>query len=267
MKFTIREKVENKRVRRLINELPSRVAAIIEHFPHDISEMVLAELLARAPEGIEGYPKMLEIRRFELQGMTSVFGIVAPGSAHSHKLAMDDAADTVLYIRPKRIANGLLDPGATILSESNPWTMETLPYEPTKREATVISRKVTTREVGIISERRMAERDSVVQRLEDAGVEVVRVHPTLLARRVGRDITFEVLRREFGIGGSHDAHWRPAVRKARGEFVQRLLKKKYIRWLAVPSEMRWRERITVDREKASAVKRYQAFQDKVASGK
>lgn len=265
MKFEIRERPENKRVRQLIRELPDRVRAIIEYMPAGVAVKVLDELNKTAPSDIAGYPDMLVLRRFQLQGVDSTVGVVAPGSAHSQKLRMEDAADTALYIKAKRGSGGAPDAGAVILAQHNPWTMETLPYEPSKRQAIIVSRKVSPREHGIIIARRTAEKSEVVAQLQGIGIEPGRIHPTLLQRRVGRDIAFEVMRREFGFQGQHDAHWRPAIRKARTTFVVELLKKPFIRWLAVPSEQRWRKKVAIKPERAGTAKRLQGFQDVVAN--
>lgn len=264
--FTITERPENKRVRKLISELPDRVQAIIDYFPAGIAVLVLDELRKNAPSDIDRYPGMLELRKLDLQGIDSTVGIIVPGSAHSQKLRMEDVGDTVLYVRAKRGAGGSPDPGAVILAEHNPWTMATLPYEPAKRQAVVMSRKVSPREFSKITERREAEKEGVMAQLKSIGVTPVRVHPVMIQRKVGRDIAFEVMRREFGVGGKHKAHWRPAVGMARGPFVERLLKKTFIRWLAVPSEMRWKQKVKITTEKASTAKRISAFQDLVASG-
>jgi len=175
---------------------------------------------------------------------------------------LEDIADTVLYVKPKRIS-GSPDPAAVILAEHNPWTMDTLPFEPTNRQATITSRKVSKREMATIRERRQAEKPDVISKLSSIGVDSVRLHP-LLSRRVGRDIAFEVMRREFGLQGDHSAHWRPALRKARTTIPERLLKKIFIRWLAVPSEQRWKRKIALPVDKAKNAKRYKAFQDMVA---
>lgn len=265
MRVVVKQATSNKRVDRLIQELPDRVEAIIRNFPAHIAEQVLMELDKTAPKDIEGYPDLLELVRMELQGVDSTFGVIAPGSAHSTKLRMEDAPDTVLYVKAKRGVGGAPDPGAVILAEHNPWTMSTLPFEPAKRQATIVSRKVSPREMAIIEERRKSERDAVVAQLRSIGIEPGRLHPTLLQRRVGRDIAFEVMRREFGIAGQHDAHWRPAIRKARTVFIERLMKRHLIRWLAVPSETRWKKKFPARLERAATAKRLRGFQDLVAN--
>lgn len=267
MRFVVKERPLNIHTWKTVDQLPSRVKAVIRQLPIDIARMVLDELDESAPDGIEDYPDMLDLRRFTVPGVDSVVGVVVPKGAQSRSLRMQDAGETVIYVIPvERRTGDLSDAGASILAEHNPWTMDSLPYEPTHRQATLMTRKVSRREVSRITARRKSEVDSVVSRLKkEAGIDPKRQHSTMLRRRVTRDVAFEVMRREFGVGGKHDAHWRPAIGKARRKFISHLMQRKFIRWLAVPSEMRWKKRDVVKLEKTS-VRRFARFQELVASG-
>lgn len=260
--FEINEKLDNKRVYDLIKELPDRVEAIMRALPFEVAEGFLDELWKGAPEGIEGYPEVLELKQMELSGLLGTAVVGAPPSAHGYRLKLADQRDTVLYVKAKKIA-GSPDPAAVLLSKHNPWTMSTLPYEPTNRQATITARKVSEREIAKIQDMREADKAAVHDELIALGYEPNRLTP-LLNRRVARDIAFEVLRQEFGIGGQQSAHWRPALRKARTTILEQALKKIFIRWLAVPSETRWKKKLTYPKDKAKNAKRYQAFQDMVA---
>ena len=143
--------------------------------------------------------------------------------------------------------------------------MTTLPYEPGRAEASIRSRRVSTRETQKIEAQRKADLSQVKAELKEAGVKETRPHPTLIQRRVSRDIAFEVLRKEFGINAKHQAHWRPAIRAARRKYVAQALRK-LVRWLTVPSERRWKTEVVTKQEKPSTVKRIQGFQDHIAAG-
>ncbi len=189
--------------------------------------------------------------------------MVAPGYAHSARLRGSDAKVTVIYVKPK-VRQKMEDPGVVILSRHNPWTMDTLPYEPEKRWASLISRRVTEREIRRVVAARKLEQEAVKRELADAGVRFPpRAHPVLLARRVSRDIVFEVIRREFGLTQPHVAHWRPSIRRVRDLHVRQVLKT-MLRWLTVPSERRWERETNIKIEKASVVRRVRVFQDRVS---
>jgi len=265
MEFFVKQDAYNKKVYQLVDELPLRVEAIIVRFPELIAELVYEELQRDAPRDIQGYPKMLKLRQIDIPGVDSATGIIVPGYEHSQRLRTADVKDTVLYVMPREYKGRPLDPGAVILAKRNPWTMTTLPYEPERRDASMRSRKVTMREAQKIEARRKADLPQVKAELKEAGVEAKRLHPTLVQRRVTRDIAFEVLRKEFGINTKHQAHWRPAIRAARRRYVTRVLRK-LVRWLTVPSERRWKVGVRKQREKASTARRVKGFQDHIAAG-
>lgn len=259
MKFTFKTDTNFVRVHGLVNELPERVEGIIHHFPEQIAKMMLQDLVGKAPKDIPGYPKMLQLRRLDLPVADSTVGLIVPGYEHSYRLRPSDVMNTVLYVRSKVRAGAAPDPAVVILSNHNPWTMGTLPFEPHRRQASLMSRRVTRREVLKIEKKRMAEREGIDKELEDLGIKPSRFHPTLLSRRVSRDIAFEVLRREFGIEVKPHAHWRPALGAAKKKYPRRVMKM-MIRWLAVPSESRWKRRSAMKVEKATAAKRVRDFQ-------
>lgn len=250
----------NRAAWKLAGSLEERIAAIIEHFPVDLSWEMLAYLDAMAPKDMDDYPAILQVRRFKMEKLGEVAGVVAPGSAHGQKLSRADVPRTVLYVRPRVVSGRAVDPAAVVLSQYNPWTMGTLPYEPSKMEASIMSRRVRQAEVAEIERRRTLDRALVDRQVRDLGKIPVRADPVLLQRRVIRDLAFEILRREYGLGdAAHVAHWRPAVRLARGPLVKRVLKT-YLRWLSVPSEQRWRRKPMGKFGNPNEVKRFAGFQ-------
>ncbi len=250
----------NRAVYNLAGSLEERVMAIIKHFPVDLSWEMLKYIDAMAPKDMDDYPAILAVRRFKVPGIDAVAGVVAPGRAHGHRLTKADVPRTVLYIRPRLVSGRAVDPAAVVLSEYNPWTMGTLPYEPSKLAASITSRRVRANEVAEIERRRTLDRVAVDPQLKELGKTPSRKDSVLLERRVIRDLAFEILRREYGLGDApHVAHWRPAVRLARGTLVKRVLKT-YLRWLAVPSERRWRRKPTGPYGNPKEVKRFAGFQ-------
>lgn len=265
MEFFLKQDAYNKKIYDLVAELPDRVQAIINVFPDRIAEDVLNELIRTAPKDIPRYPKMLKLVQLDAQGIDSTVGIIVPGYEQSYRLRASDAAAVLLYVKPREFKNQKPDPGAVILAEHSPWTMATLPYEIHRMQGSIKSRRVHPREVQKIEKKRKSELPTVVRKLKDVGIYPKRTHPVLMQRRVTRDVAFEVLRKEFGINTKHQAHWRPALRAARRKYVGKTLMK-LVRWLTVPSERRWKKRVTRKREKASTIRRIQSFQDYIAAG-
>lgn len=263
MEFTFKQDAYNKKIYELIKELPLRIQSVINHFPDEIAVLVHQQLLRTAPRDIPKYPKSLKVRKIKISGLDSAAGIVIPGYDYYKKLGATDVPETVLYIKPREYAGRPLNPGAVILSRNGPWTMSTLPYEPDKTEASIQSRKVSPIEVQKVDAQRRADLPRVKSELLAAGIKSIRIHPVLLQRKVKQDIAFEILRREFGINAKHHAHWRPAIRAAKRKYVKSVMKE-MVRWLAVPSERKWKTEVVTPKEKTSTVKGIQEFQDYVA---
>lgn len=257
--ITIEPARVNRSTESLVSTLVLRVQAIIRHTPEDMAFRTLAALQGMAPDDIKGYPALLRVYRFKIRGQDAA-GIMAPGYANSYRLSRADAQRTVLYVKPRSVAGVVVDPAATVLWRSNPWTMGTLPYEPNRREASILSRRVSAREAEKIEKRRLAERPAIDRELVELGKDLSRRDPVLLDRRVTRDLAFEVLRREFGLGDApHVAHWRPAVRLARTSLPKAVLKS-YLRWFTVPSEQRWKKPLKAKVGKPAEAAKVGAFQ-------
>lgn len=264
MRLFIRQKPSNRYAYKVVDELPERIQAIIEKMPLWAAEEFLEQLMRRGPQDIPNYLKKLRIHRFRDPKADHVFGVVLPGYEHSHKLTLDDVSQTIIYVTQRRKARP--DRGVEVLERYNPWTMGTLPYDP-GRAAAITSRKVTEREVGLIRDRRTRDRSRVDPELRELGIEVSRSHPTLLSRKVSRDIVFEALRREFGVAGNpHQPHLRSSLRAVQNTAIPRLFRTRMMRYLSVSTEQRWKKPVRVKMGKASIPRRVRALQDFVIEG-
>ena len=266
MRISVKPSPKNKRTMKLIDTLPERVEAIVKTFPQLVAQDVLEILLSTAPTDIEGYPKMLKVRDLpSIQGW-ELTAILPPGWAHSQRLRTVDVKRTVLYIKPKTRGGVVVEPATVVLQRSNPWTMDTLPYEPDRFEAGITSRRVTEKEARKIESMRRAELQKIRVELKGLGVELRPPAKVLLSRRVTRDIVFEVLRHEFGIAPVQGrAHWRPAIKMVKGTITKKALKK-LEDWIYKPNDLRYMSAEDLPYEKGSVAKRIKRFQDLVASG-
>lgn len=264
---TIKPRPYNRKVELLVSELDERTKAIIEWLPYLVARETMKDVINGAPRDVPGYPKMLKLRQIELRDVDSTIGIIAPGYAHSRRLSAQDATVTLLFIKAVRRMNP--DTGkresskvARLIAKHSPWTMGTLPIELPRNLATMRALRVSEREVKKVEEMRMADLPGIVGTLRKWGV-TLRTRGQKIERRATRDLAFEVLRREFGIEAKHRAHWRPALRTARTAHVDAALKG-LLRWLAIPSERRWKKRLVIKKEQPGVAKRIKRFQDAVA---
>jgi hypothetical protein len=265
MELEIRAFPKNKKVERLLKEWPERLEAINQVLPMNVADDILRFVQKQAPRGIAGYPEMLKVRRLPDREDWTIMGILPPGWAFAQRLRTVDAKITVLYVRPRTRAGEAVSQAAVVLSRENPWTMDTLPYEPTRQEASIVSRQVTPREAREIETYRRRDRHRVVQELRDLGVTNLRPEGKItLSRKVSRDLLFEIVRHEFGIPPIKGrAHWRPILRRVPQSLGLAEFRKLY-RWFAFPEEQRWRSIRALPVERASVIKRVQRFQDLMA---
>lgn len=251
---------------KLIDQLPERVEAIIKTFPQRVAFDVLKLVQSAAPRDIEGYPDMLRVRDLPSRQGWELTAILPPGWAGSQRLRSVDVKRTVLYVRPKVKGGVVVEPATVVLERNNPWTMDTLPYEPSRFEASMLSRRVTEREARQIESVRRQDLPAIRAELKGLGVQLRPPAKVLLSRRVTRDIAFEVLRYEFGIAPIPGrAHWKPAIRMVPNTITKRTLKS-LESWLSKPSDMGYQSAEDLPYEKGSVVKRLRRFQDLVAAG-
>lgn len=266
MRFSVKESPKNKRTKKLVASLPDRVDSIMKTFPQIVAFDVLEKIRSAAPKDIEGYPGMLRVRDLpSIQGW-ELTAILPPGWAGSQRLRSVDVKRTVLYVRPKVKGGVVVEPATVVLERENPWTMDTLPYEPSRFEASILSRRVTEREAFQIEMLRKDNLRAVRLELKSLGVQLRPPSKVLLSRRVTRDIAFEVLRYEFGVPPiPGKAHWKPALRAVPDGIAKRALKS-LEDWFSKSSDLGYRAAKDLPYEKASVAKRISRFQDLVGAG-
>lgn len=199
-------------------------------------------------------------------GSEPVFAIMV--SPKARRIRRVDVPRTVLYIRPRRRMRPPL-PEIEILEKFNPWTLESMPFVPNRKDALVVSRKVSEREVQRVSQSRRADRSQWRKELVKCGIRDDRLNRRLLRTEVRRlraipDVEFEALRMEFGLGGTKPVpHWRPAIRRflpgglssmiRHGGLVQALADPGFTEWRSWPPSVLFR--VTLDR-----ARRFRPFQ-------
>jgi len=261
--FYLKEDKNNKLAWKLAEEWPDRLKAFTLALPQDVAKMVYEDVLKLAPTDIPKYPEMLKVVQFPEQQGWQVMGIIPPGWNYSQRLKSSDVQRTVLYVLPKVRAGKVVSEAAVVLERNNPWTMNTLPYEPKRVEASLRARRVDEQDVKRIEQQREADKSKIISELRSLGVPIRAEGKVLLERRVSRDIAFEVLRREKGIGVPGKAHWRPAVRAIFTQHFKRAMEE-LGPWMADPKDEGWEEDRNLPIEAASVIKRVQEFQDRIA---
>lgn len=262
MEFYIKESKKNKEAHKLVETWQERLDALILALPQEIAKEVHLDIVKLAPTDMPKYPDMLKVVQFPKQGDWQLMGIIPPGWNYSQRLRTSDIQRTLLNILPKMRGGEVASQAAVVLSRNNPWTMNTLPYEPSRQEASIRSRRVDEKDVQAVEKKREADKAAIIQELRSLGVPIRATGKVLLERRVSRDIAFEVLRREKGIGMPGKAHWRPAVRAIYTQHFKKVMEELGM-WMADPDNDKWQEDRNLPIEAASVIKRVQEFQDRI----
>ena len=262
LEFHFKEDKKNKLAYKLAEEWDERLEAFIDALPRKVAQDVYTDVTKLAPSDIPKYPDMLKVVEFPKQGDWRIVGIIPPGWNFSQRLKTSDAQRTVIYVLPKMRAGEVVSEASVVLERNNPWTMSTLPYEPGRSEASIRSRRIDADMVKDIEQQRMFDRREVVRELRGLGVPIRPAGKVLLERRVSRDLAFEILRREKGIGVPGKAHWRPAVRAIYTQHFKNAMEELGV-WMADPENEDWKQRENLPAEVPSVIKRLQEFQDRI----
>jgi hypothetical protein len=127
-----------------------------------------------------------------------------------------EAPKTVLYVRAKRQLRRV-KAEISILERFNPWTLQTIPFLPSRAHCVLISRRVSKGEVERVTKARVKDRPRWRRALDRTGHREVKKDRRLkLPKKVHTvpDVAFEALRLEFGLGGvKGKPHWRPSIRR------------------------------------------------------
>lgn len=259
-------------VMRLMNEWAERTRCMIAQLVYLSAESVYDDLLLRLPKGEEwaAYRDSLEVVKVS-GGSKDIEAIYAVRSnPKSRKVRRMDAPKTVVYIRSHQSRLRRVKPEIATLEKYSPWTLQGLPFMPDRRDATMISRKVTKSEVRRVAKARMADKPKWRKELERAGVRQSKIDNAIKIPKNARavpDVAFEALRMEFGLGTKPLAHWKPAIQKLTRSGIEDILRQQpslvmaltldgFRGWQSWPQSIRGKTR-------ASQAKAYSSFQKKL----
>lgn len=196
-----------KRLKALL-DLPRRMRRLHRVVAYAAARELKAHLEAgmeRIPE-TERYADRVTIRR--VRAKVPVF-VVMP-TAKARRAEELPADRTVVYVYPR---GALAKPsGVQVLSRFNPWPLDQMPFTPSRKEAHLVFRRVSSRELQAVRVRRRDDAPQWRPALLQLGIRVEKLElPSGVSLRP--DLYFQALRVEFG-GSSAKAypHWRPALR-------------------------------------------------------
>lgn len=193
--------------------LALRSAAIQRYIVYETAKRTLEAVTRKIPDSPDYTPYKSALKLVQSgEKRNPIFAIYA-----SPEAAPIAAEAELIYFKPKK-KSGRIDPVAAVLIEYQPWTVETLPFDLSDKVATIFTRKVTKREVLQVGTARKADLPDVQRKLTELGISP-KAQQTDIPKEVSAvpDLTYTALRLEYGLGKTKAvAHWRPAVRGARG---------------------------------------------------
>ena len=208
-------------------ELLKRLEKLQQQTTYKSAEYILDRLLLTIPATDEYalYRKSLELVR--ITGMpkgTCGYSVRVP--TRNKKIKGVDADRSLLYVKARKTLSRIR-PAIKVLVDGSPWTVDTLPFWPAKKEAKVIVRKVRSQEVKKISKKlKRTAKLTWKKELTRAGVKSrAKGAPLKIPKgaKIIPDLAFQAIRLEFGQGGvKPKPHWRPAIRSLVTERLPRM---------------------------------------------
>jgi len=237
-------------------EYQERLKAITQQQVYKAAEYVLNSVQGKIPSTDEykDYRESLQVAEVTGDKQATTYAVV--GKSKKKRLKTMDPSKTLIYVKPKyRLAK--TSPAIRILSQYSPWTVETIPFYPSPKEATLITRKVREKEVDKIAKRLKRTAKSTWKRqLAKVGVKLPKKPEVKIPKgtKAVPDMVFQALRLELGLGGvKAKPHWRPALHKLMSEELTRIGNSDaFLKAATIPTYQAWKNWPTKTNTKISA---------------
>lgn len=249
-----------KTLKSYAKSLQPRARVFMNAATQRVAERVYAELAMNMPNEAKELRDALRIDR--VRAGVPTFAIYL--KQREQKVNKDEKDRILLEVAPKR-GTFRVPKTVQVLADFSPWTLDTIPFAPDKRFATVTKRKVSEWAVEQVRKDRRKDRKKWAKQLGG------RVPPAAIRQRdqieAVSDLMLQTMMYEFGLGGKNHPHWRPAViPNIRPSAVASIVNSDKIleRILADPEYRRWRawpklpNQISMD-----VVKTFSQFQKKL----
>lgn len=182
-------------------------------FGKRITSIIHQELLGNIStiKGSKAYKKRLVVAEMR-QGRDRSWWAIVARSGRMIEGQMS-AETTILKVLPRFEAKET-DP-VYHLERFGPYTVETLPYVPSQREAQVVSEKASKDQVHRVRDRNYLESRVLESFLLQLGVEYENRDAIYEKLKIIEDLEAKAIGWEFGTIKGGKSHWRPAIRFAR----------------------------------------------------
>ena len=145
---------EGKSTFKFVKELDKRADAIKRMFVWAMANDLYELVTEKIPKG-KRYDKLIKSLKVG-EGDKGVFAVYIDNKAKGIKKI--DAQKTLIYIRPRHIQDKPKKE-IQILADYGPWTIDTLPFWPSRKDAVIVQRKVDQRTVSKIADKQDKQKD------------------------------------------------------------------------------------------------------------
>lgn len=228
----------------LTRQWPRRARSLVRMTAYMAARSVYADVMAKIPAAHKGLRKSLRLSR--ITGLSdSAAGYAVHAVSKGSSVPVSEETRTVLYVAAKTNLMAPVPDSVKILVEHGPWTVDTLPFQPDLKFATVVSRKANPKTVAKVRRTRGRDRPVWLRKMNAVGLREVRKDARLRANRQMPsipDAAFESVRLEFGLGGAAaHPHWRPAILKLRRRMATGMIgaNPQFYRTMTDPSYSGW----------------------------
>ncbi len=258
--FSVKAGRGNAKVEQLVRELPRRVEAALSMLSYEAAQLMLEEVRRRAPQipGVPDYVDRLVIRSLN-DGLSHAFSVGVEGDEGQNRLESDKLDTTVIRFTPLEGRDQTNESKFLVLA--GPWPADLVPFRPPHGQLRVEALHVSEMETRKLRNRLRETWPALVKEAQKYGLKLLEPGTSFAEQEVGRNLAFQVLRAEFGIGGPVSAHWRPAIRLVKQKLPT--LVKQVERTLTDPGYTGWRRPLVAQHLTTADVRAIREFVTKL----
>lgn len=216
-------------------EMPARVERGMQLVLLEAAKIIVTGVQTRAPDvvgGVKDYASRLEVLLLAGVPSEQAVAIIYKNKQRKLNIEVEGRSTALLFVPNQKSPKWV-----SVLGHYQPWPSYMVPTMPSKKEARIIARQITEVESQDLHDRIMVNKRRIESDLFEAGLRDAQIRTDTKpsdAVSVIDDISYAVLRAEYGFGGPATPHWRPAMRDLKTGYEP--LGAKFIRYLETGNE-------------------------------
>lgn len=233
-------------------------------FGRRMTGLVNAELMGHIDQikGSRDYKKRLVVAEIRDTTRRAWWAIVARSKTLQEG---EYDAKTSILIVSSRYKSDKENPVTEVLEQYGPWTVDTIPFVPSQRQAAIVLKKVSASKVNEVRRRNENEQSVILPLMKHFEMDFDPRFVVQQKLRIVPDLEVEAVKLEFGTIHGGKAHWRPSIRWAKRQGVAQMQKdKELIRAMTDPKFKGFRKlKHLEERLTSTEVKALEDFQKKI----